>query len=222
MATPVSALPTNPLAIELSVHHRRLWWQTTDEDETPEKWDVSADIWRLGVCADEQRHVGKIDFAIADLTGEANLLDSIDLGEWAMEFIGETVLDETGRLVPELEQRITPGPPRLVVLRRVSLSESWRGHGLAGVLIAGALRVMKAQARLAACRISAADFLGHDGGGDDARLMAELDAVRAGAILERIGFWRWRDVHLIDLRNTALIDAGIDIMRRYWPAPNEQ
>lgn len=213
----VPALPANPLSIELTISHRRLWWHTAEEDEQPEQWDVSADIWRLGACCDTARHVADINLAVADLSGEQNLLDSVALGEWAMEFIAETVIEPTGRLHHEIERRISPGPPRLVVLRRVVVAEPWRGHGLGAVLIASALRILAPTARLAACRVSPADF--HCPGGD--RVDAELASLRAGAMLERIGFERWREVHIIDLRRPSLMDAGVDLMRRWWPTRDE-
>ncbi|TNC22233.1 hypothetical protein [Amycolatopsis alkalitolerans] len=211
------ALPANPLSIELTVSHRRLWWHVAEEDEQPELWDVSADIWRIGLCPDDERHVADINLAVADLSGEQNLMDSVGLGEWALEFIAETVIEPGGRLHHDLERWITPGPPRLVVLRRITVSEPWRGHGLGGVLIASALRIMAPSGRLAACRVSPADF--HCPGQD--RMCAELASLRAGAMLERIGFRRWREVHIIDLRSPSLVDAGIDMMRQWWPHRNE-
>jgi len=209
----VPALPANPLSIELTVSHRRLWWHITEEDEQPEQWNVSADVWRLGQCSEAERHVADIKLAVADLSGEQNLLDSVGLGEWALEFIAETVTEPTGRLHHDLEERISPGPPRLVVLRRIVVAEPWRGHGLGPVLIASALRITAPTARLAACRVSPTDFPcpGQD------RVTAELASLRAGAMLERIGFQRWRDVHIVDLRSQSLVDAGIDLMRRWWP-----
>ncbi|HJQ46585.1 MAG TPA: hypothetical protein VJ870_09730 [Amycolatopsis sp.] len=213
-----SALPGNPLSIELTVSHRRLWWHMPDGDDQPELWDVSADIWRLGACADGERHVADIEVAVADLSGEQNLLDSVGMGEWALEFIAETVIEPEGRLHHDLERWISAGPPRMVVLRQVVVSESWRGHGLGPVLIASALRIMAPTARLAACRVAPADF--HCPGTD--RMYAEMASLRAGAMLERIGFRRWQDVHLIDLRSPSLVDAGIDVMRTWWPHRDER
>lgn len=208
----MDTLPANPLSIELSVSRRRLWWHVADEDDQPERWDVSADIVKLGVCGDAERHVADLHFVAADLSGEQNLLDSMGLGEWALEFIAETIIDPaTGRLCHELEQRISPGPPRMVVLRRVEVAEPWRRHGLAWVLIASALRVMAPTARLAACRVSPTDYECDD------RVLAELESLRAGVMLEKIGFERWHEVHIVDPRNPALVDAGIDLLTRWWP-----
>ncbi|OXM74169.1 MULTISPECIES: hypothetical protein [Amycolatopsis] len=210
----VPDLPANPLSIELELTHRRFWWQIDDEDEQPEQWDVSADVSELDVCPEELRHVGDIALVIADLTKERNLLDSVVLGEWALEFIAETVIDpDQGKLHPELDARISQGPPRMVVLRRVELTEPWRGHGLGAALIASALRILSPNARLAACRVSPLDFTlpGAD------RITAELCSLRAGAMLERIGFQRWRGVHLVDLRNPALVDARMELLDQWWP-----
>lgn len=211
-------LPANPLAIELTVSHRRLWWHVADEDDQPERWDVSADIWGLGECPDNHRHVADIKLAVADLTGEQNLLDSVAVGEWALEFIAETVVDQSGRLHRDLERRISDGPPRMVIVRGVTVAEGWRRHGLGSVLLGSALRLLSPTARLAACRVSPADF--HKPGED--LVHAEFQSVRAAAMLERIGFMRWQEVHILDLRNPVLVDAGIDVMRRWWPAANGQ
>ncbi|MEU0469549.1 MULTISPECIES: hypothetical protein [Amycolatopsis] len=214
----VPDLPANPLSIELELKHRRFWWQIDDEDEQPEQWDARAEVSELDVCPDELRHVGDIALVIADLTKERNLLDSVVLGEWALEFIAETVIDpDQGKLHPELDARISQGPPRMVILRRIELTEPWRGHGLGAALIASALRILSPNARLAACRVSPLDFAlpGAD------RITAELSSLRAGAMLESIGFQRWRGVHLVDLRNPALVDARMELLDQWWPGQDE-
>ncbi|MDQ0377808.1 hypothetical protein [Amycolatopsis thermophila] len=214
----VPDLPANPLSIELTLTHRRFWWRIDDEDEQPEQWDASADVSDLDVCPEDLRHVGNIALVIADLTKERNLLDSVVLGEWALEFIAETVIDpDQGKLHPELDARISQGPPRMVILRRIELTEPWRGHGLGAALIAGALRILAPNARLAACRVSPLDFA-HPGAD---RISAELSSLRAGAMLESIGFHRWRGVHLVDLRNPALVDARMDLLEQWWPGQVE-
>ncbi|MBB5791645.1 hypothetical protein [Jiangella mangrovi] len=207
-------LPANPMSIELSVTHRMLWWQTVDEDDLPEHWHVSADVWNLDLCRPEHRHVGDFSLAVADLNGDRNLLDSVELGEWALEFIAETVLDlAEGTLVAELDDQISDGLPRMVILRRFELAPAWRGFGLAGPLIAASLERFAATARLAVCRISPADFFGVAGD----RVSAELTCLRLGALLERIGFYLWRGVYVVDLRNTALTDASLEPLERWGP-----
>lgn len=206
-------LPANPLSIELTVSHRRFWWQIDDEDEQPEQWQVSADVSESDFCPDELRHVGDISLVIADLSWERNILDYLVLTEWALEFIAETVIDPAeGKLHPDLDAEIAPGPPRMVIPRRVELLESWRGHGLGAALLAGALRILAPDARIAACRVSPLDF---PVPGD--RVAAELASIRAGAMLEGIGFRRWHGVHVVGLRHPALLDARMALLDRWWP-----
>lgn len=207
-------LPANPMSIELSLTHRMLWWQTVDEDDLPEHWHVSADVWTLDVCPPEHRHVGDFALAVADLNGDRNLLDSVDLGEWALEFIAETVIDlAEGTLVADLDEQISEGLPRMVILRRFELAAAWRGHGLAAPLVAAALGRFSTTARLAVCRLSPADFLG----AANDRVSAELTCLRLGALLERIGFYLWRGVYVVDLRNPALTDASFESLERWGP-----
>lgn len=207
-------LPANPMSIELSVTHRMLWWQTVEEDDLPETWHVSADVWKLDVCRREHRHVADLSISVADLNSDRNLLDSIDLGEWALEFIAETVLDlAEGTLVADLDDQISDGLPRMVILRWFELAQVWRGFGLAGPLIAASLERFAATARLAVCRISPADFVGK---GCD-RVSAELTCLRLGALLERIGFYLWRGVYVVDLHDPALIDASFEPLERWGP-----
>lgn len=207
----VGELPVSPLSIALTIRHRRLWWQIDDEDHMPEPWDVSADVCELAACRDELRHVGDLSLVIADLRRERNLLDSADLGEWALEFIAETVIDPAaGLLHPELDAQLGPGPPRMVIIRRFELTEPWRGHCLAAVLLAGALRTLSPSARVGACRVSPLEFLCATGNN---RIAAELASVRIGAMLERIGFRPWRGVHVVDLRDPVLLDARLAMLQ---------
>ncbi|WP_199433242.1 hypothetical protein [Qaidamihabitans albus] len=211
-------LPANPLSIRLSITHERLWWHIDDEDHLPERWDVSADVWELDRCPEAVRHVGDISLVIADLHRDRNLLDSVALGEWALEFIAETVLDSTdGRLHPELDARLPAGPSRMVILRHISLTTEWRGHGLGGPLIAGALRTLAPTARLATCRVSPLDFRSTC----PDRVSAELASVRMAGMLERIGFHRWRDVHIVDLHNPALLEARMSLLDHWWPSQHD-
>lgn len=204
-------LPANPMSISLAITHRRLWWQSDDDGHMPERWEVSADVGELGACPIGHRHVGDIELVIADLRRERNLLDSAELGEWALEFIEDTVVDsESGRLQPELDARISEGAARMVIVRDFELAEAWRGHGLGALLIAGALRSLAQAARLAACRVSPTDFLRTTAD----RVAAELASVRIGAILEKVGFLRWHGVHVIDLRDRALLEVRPDVLDR--------
>ncbi|WP_152690693.1 hypothetical protein [Jiangella alkaliphila] len=207
-------LPANPMSVELTVSHRLLWWQTMSDDDLPEHWHVSADVWDLDVCPPGSRHVADIELAVADLDSERNLLDSIELGEWALEFIAETILDlADGTLVPELDEKIGAGPPRMVIVRWFELAEAWRGHGLAAPFIAAALERFSSNARLAVCRISPGDFSSR---GQD-RISAELTCLRLGSLLERIGFFQWNGVYVVDLQNQELTDASLGPLERWGP-----
>lgn len=200
------------MSISLAITHRRLWWQTDDDDHMPERWDVSADVGDLGTCPDDRRHVGDIELVIADLRRARNPLDSAELGPWALEFIAETVVDPAGgRLEPELDALISEGVARMVILRDFHVAEAWRGHGLGALLIAGALRSLARAARLGACRVVPDDFRKTTAD----RVSAELASVRIGAMLEKIGFVRWNGVHVIDLRDPALLDVRLDVLDRW-------
>lgn len=210
----MAELPANPMSVELTVSHRMLWWQTVADDDMPEHWQVSADVWPLDVCPAEHRHVADVQLVVADLHGDRNLLDAMELGEWAIEFIAETVLDlAAGTLLPDLDQRIGAGPPRMVIVCWFELAQAWRGHGLAAPLVAAALERFSNNARLAVCRLSPADFVSR---GLD-RVSAELSCLRIGALLEGIGFFRWNGVHVVDLKNQGLIDASLGPLERWGP-----
>lgn len=207
-------LPANPMSIELTITHRRWWWQTNEEDHSPEHWEVSADIGDLDLCRFEHRHVADISLAVADLHRDKHLMDSLVLGEWALEFIAETVVDlADGQLHPELDALISPGPPRMVILRQFELAEPWRGCGLGSALVAAALDAFSATARLAVCRISPADFMPQT----KDRVSAEFASVRMGALLERVGFRIWRGVHFVDLRDESLVDSRMSSFERWLP-----
>ncbi|WP_034267034.1 hypothetical protein [Haloechinothrix halophila] len=204
-------LPANPLSINLTFEHERLWWQTDDEDHMPERWSVSADV-AVTRCAPKNRHVADFSLVIADLHRERNLLDAPDLGDWAMEFIAETLIDPAqGKLHPDLDDKITPGVARMVIVRHVVLTPPWQGHGLGGALLAGALRALAPGARLAVARVSPLDFLSSS----PDKISAELASIRFGALLERIGFKQWREVHFVDLQHPQLLDARMEMFEQY-------
>lgn len=209
-------LPANPMSIQLTVTHERLWWHVDEDDEQPEQWSVSADVWRLDRCYDDLRHVADMSIAIADLHRSWHVVNPVAVGEWALKFIAETVVDlAEGRLLSEVDTQISDGPARMLILRDFRLTEPWRGHGLAGPLVASALRMLAPWARLAACRVSPADFACGD------QVAAELASVRVGGLLERIGFRLWRDVHIVDLNDHALRDARMDFFDR-WSSPRSE
>lgn len=207
-------IPCDPLSIELAVTHRRLWWQIDEGDVIPQRWEISVDVPTTVDCPAESRHVADISIDQADFGGTQNLLDTLTLEDWALEFIAETILQPPDDdLHPDLDAQISDGPHRMLILRTITLTEPWRGHGLSGPLIASALGVLAPAARLAVCRISPADF----GRGND-RLSAELASVRMGEMLKRIGFTIWRSLHVLDLTDPVLYAARSALFDR-WAAP---
>lgn len=191
-------LPANPLAIQLSVVHERLWWQTGRTDEQPERWEVSADVWGLEDADEEARHVGDISLALADLTTKRTLSDAAILGDWAVEFFARLVADTAlGALHPDLEGQISPGPPNVVVIRHVEIAKPWRGVGLSKALTASVLRTFARYARLGACCPSPPQLYGEK--------------------LEHLGFRRWRGVYVVDPRAPSLQEASTDVIGQWWP-----
>ncbi|WP_199433248.1 hypothetical protein [Qaidamihabitans albus] len=206
-------LPANPLSVELTFSHRRLWWQA-GHGSRPERCEVSADVWQHDVVPDGLRHVGDISLVLTDAAQNLDTAQSVVLGEWVPRFLREAVADrEERRLEPALEAAISPGPALVVIVRRIRLAEPWQGHGLGVAILASSLRSLSRIARMAICRPLPADFAAE---GADA-VSAERNAVRAVATLERIGFWRWRGVHVIDLRSRSLLDARTELLHRWWP-----
>jgi GNAT superfamily N-acetyltransferase len=201
------------MSIEVTMSHRRFWWQIDDEDQQPVQWRVSADVSGLDVCPDGLRHVGDIEVVTVDLTAQRTILDTVVLGEWALPFFTEALADlNDGTLHPDLEGRLSAGPPRMAIVRRISLAQRWQGLGLAAPLLASALRIVSPNVRWAACRVSL------EVSGTVGDLSPGLRALRFRRLLERIGFSEWHDVHVSDLQDTALLDARIPLMERWWPA----
>ncbi|PZF82959.1 hypothetical protein [Jiangella anatolica] len=150
-ATAPSVPPANPMSVELTVLHRRAWWQGDDEHR-PEAWEVTADVSELDVCPPGLRRVAELSVTVADLRRERAALDAVVLGDWAPAFL-DAVTGDDGGLRAGLEW-VSDGPPRVVVVRRYELMPEWRGHGLGPGLLAGALAAFQPQARLAAFRVA--------------------------------------------------------------------
>ncbi|PXY16611.1 hypothetical protein BAY60_36080 (plasmid) [Prauserella muralis] len=206
-------LPANPLSIELSLSHRRLWWHIEPQDEDPEPWEISADVWEPNPCPANLRHVADLSLVATDVAHRRSLLDTVPLGEPIRAFLDEAVDADTRRLHPELDNCLSPGPERFLIVRRVEVTEQWQGHGLAAALLAGSLRMMSKVARCGVAGPTTADFA------DEAidEVTAALSSARATGLLERIGFWRWRSAHVIDLRSPTLLAPREDILERWWP-----
>lgn len=215
----LSAPPANPMSVELTVQHRRAWWQADDELQ-PEAWEVTADVSELAVCPPGLRHVAELSVTVADLRRGRVALDTLVLGEWAPGFLAAAA-GEGGALDPELEEWVSIGPPRVVVVRRYELMPEWRGHGLGPVLLAGALAAFMPLARLAAFRVTAPPatvpgLSGVTGLGRAARQrMAERQQARRITVLERLGFRLWDGVHVADLRAAELADARRGPLERW-------
>jgi GNAT superfamily N-acetyltransferase len=225
----LSAPPANPMSVELTVSHRRVWWQP-DDDLRPEAWEVSADVSALGICPPELRHVADLSATVADLRRGRVALDALVLGDWAPDFLASVAGDD-GDLRPELAAWIADGPPRVVVLRGFDLTPEWRGQGLGPVLLAGALAAFQPLARLAAFRVEpprrgllqARGVLpGRPGPPHSAGLgraarerVAERLRIRRTAVLERLGFRTWDGVHVADLRGAELADARQGSLERW-------
>ncbi|WP_116950168.1 hypothetical protein [Jiangella endophytica] len=207
----LSAPPANPMSVELTVSHRRAWWQVDDERQ-PEPWEITADVSALDLCAPDARHVAELSVTIADLRRGRVALDAVVLGEWAPGFLAAASGD-VGALGPDLEDWVSDGPPRVVVVRRYELMPEWRGHGLGPVLLAGALATFQPVARLAAFRVATprpaiSGPPSVTGLGRAAReRVAERLHARRTAVLERLGFRPWDGVHVADLRAAELADA---------------
>lgn len=194
--------PWKPTAIELTTAHRAYWWQIGDADERPERWTVHMGIHDTGgaACPPEVRHVGIIELSVAELA-DVELLTAA-AGSWARAFLAEAVAEPgSGALIEELDRRIAPGPARVVLLRRMYLSDAWRGCGLAPPLLNAALCRFAPMARLAACRVGRLDLAELVPG--LTRVEAESAARHAARMLTRAGFFTWRGVHLTGLCDPA-------------------
>ncbi|HJQ46566.1 MAG TPA: hypothetical protein VJ870_09635 [Amycolatopsis sp.] len=87
----------------------------------------------------------------------------------------------------------------------MTIAEPWRGRGLGAALGASALRIFAPYARFAVCGIP-----------------ADWSRIRAGRVVDAIGFRPWRDVHIIDLRNPMLLNARDQLLECWWPDDGHQ
>lgn len=204
------ALPATPLAIELSFCHNRPWWKPEDGYGV-QSWRVSADVNQLVPCGEVLRHVADIAVDIRELRDAAGHGNDDD---WGRSSVAECVADEqTGRLHPDLEERISPGVPQAVVLRSIVVTEPWRGQRLAELLLASMLRFWARSARLTLCRVTPGDFAAQC----PDPVAGELAAMRMIALLERLGFFPWRDVYVADNSSSALREACEGVVQLWWP-----
>lgn len=210
-------MPATPLAIELTARHRRPWWHVEDRYNSLQRWQISADVGQLVPCGEVFRHVADLAIDLIDLRAERSAVPDHG-GCWVERFVAESVFDQrSGHLHPELEERAGDGLASVVLLRSIRVAECWRGRGLAEVLIAAALRTWAHSARLGVCRVSVDDFaeLRAD------PVAADLAVARVTDLLERLGFSRWREVHVVDLKHPALVHARFAAAGRWWPDPDD-
>jgi hypothetical protein len=133
-------LPASPLSIVATAEHE----SPLDSlgFEMNHWWRVSASVSRLGACADDARDIGHVHVAIADLRGERGELELPTL-DWGVNFLEGAVADiATGRLMPELEDLIAPGPPTAMVVRSVALQPVWRNSDVGVPLLLKALEML--------------------------------------------------------------------------------
>lgn len=209
MIAPVG-LPATPLAIELSLRHSQPWWEPGGRDGV-QHWRVSADVNQLIPCGEVFRHVADLTLDVIDMRHPAVRGDPRD---WGRQYAAECVADhQTGRLHPHLEERIPPGVPWALIVRSIAVTEPWRGQRLGELLLASALRLWAKRTRLALCRVLPGDVAGQC----PDPVAAELAAMRMTGLLERLGFFPWRDVHVADPASPVLRAACENAIQLWWP-----
>lgn len=201
--------PANPASIELKVEQRKLWWQA-DQVRLVEDRHVSADIWEPERCRPEHRHVSDLSVTLVQLDRERQLLDSITMGAWVVDFIAEAVDGHAGNLHPQLERRISRGPARMLVVQDFEVSAEWRGQYVGTALLASGLMEFAQAARFAVCRPSLEQLACQY----TDRLEAEEALERWTSLLESVGFWEWRGAYVVDLRDRALLGARGKLLDR--------
>lgn len=203
-------LPATPLAIELCVRRSQPWWEPDGRDGV-QRWHVAADVNRLIPCGEVFRHVADLDLDVVDLRHPAA---RDDLRLRARRCADECVADyQTGRLHPDLEERIAPGVPRAVMVQSIVVTEPWRGQRLGELLLASTLRLWAQWARLALCRALPDDVVGEC----PEPVAAELAAMRMAGLLERLGFFLWRDIYVADPASPVLRAVCESVIQMWWP-----
>ncbi len=204
------ALPTTPLAIELHVRHSRSLWEPDGRDGV-RRWHVSADVNRLIPCGEVFRHVADVDLDVVDLHTPAACGDQTDrAGRYAAECVADF---PSGRLHPDLERKIAPGVPQAAMVRSIVVAERWRGQRLGELLLASTLRLFSQWARLALCRVPPDDVAVEC----PDPVAAELATMRMSGLLERLGFFLWRDIYVCDLTAPELRAVCESVIQMWWP-----
>lgn len=207
--------PANPLMVMITAAQTGVWWHVLHTGPgRMQMWDVSADVG-LDRCVPRYRHVGDLAIVQVDLRHQLTRLDPVALGEWPLGFVDDAVIDPSeGRLQPDLDAMLGDGPPRMLVVRDITLTPRWRGYGLGGMLLASALHMLSTSARFAACKVPAdTDYRPSDGSGSRSRRARQSGLE---TMLGRIGFRQWQGVHVVGLHEPTLTQAGTAALERWW------
>lgn len=202
--------PADPYSIELSYTHRHHWASSADDD--PEIWHVGAGVHPDG--ADEPiSHVADIDIVLIDPYDTRNAFDILDSYDGDLGLIAETVLDPaTGRLNPDLADRLEPHGSRLLILNQVQLRLEWPGFGI-GVLLAGlAIKRLSGGCQAVVCYPAPLNGLDH-GQADEDPVQRQVAEAALSEVWSQLGFEHFRDgVHVLDLALVTL-DEAIERLR---------
>jgi hypothetical protein len=157
----VSNPPANPMSIELTMATTQVWWQARQrQEDRPEHWKVSADVWASVACEPQHRHVGDFELAVVNVNANRHPLDPMELGGWAVEFMEHGLPDgPEDAIFAKRGAQVKGRDPKVAFLRGFKLAGGWQGHGLAGPLIAATLDRFSGIAQLGVCRVSGADFI---------------------------------------------------------------
>ncbi|OXM70724.1 MULTISPECIES: hypothetical protein [Amycolatopsis] len=192
-------LPASPLSITLKVEHEPVpLFHLANIRRLPEMWRVRAEVDELELCADEDREVGLVEFALVDLNRDFDVFDGAVSGP------GADVLDEVlapgGRLVHEIDRRVPAyGPPKLILFRRGEITPAWRSAGLSVPLILGGASLLAPLARVAVYSSNGQEEALRLAGVPDGD--RELAVAALHELLEQAGFWRWHRAHVAALHD---------------------
>lgn len=111
-----------------------------------QRWAVEA------LPADGAEPIGTISVLSVDLRECEDPWDALDSSNDDIAHIGDVVFDvNTGQLAEGLASRLHDTGDRVLVLDRVELVPAWQGKGVAALLIAETLELMRTGCRAALC-----------------------------------------------------------------------
>ena len=197
--------PADPWSIQLTYRHDQRWW--FDADQEPEAWEVSADIYDDSGTHLEY-HIGDINITALDIYDAADPFGLLDGEDADLGLIAEAIFDPaTGRLHPDLDQRLQPLGSRILILNSARLTPSWRGFGLGALLTGTAIRKLSAGARAVICYPAPLDDATPDEAVDspEDRERRQEAVATLSDVWERLGFEHFRDgVYVLDLNLLTL------------------